>query len=144
MPSVTYTFSANSVAQSGQVNQNFTDLVNVIRWTFVFPVTGTLVTGTSLTPILIVPATLTIVKAYAAVKTAPTGAAILVDINKNGTSIWSVTPGNRLTIAAGATTGNTSTFDTTSLAEGDLLTFDIDQIGSTVGGADITVQLKCS
>ncbi len=144
MPSVTNTFSANSKIQSAQVNQNFTDLVNAIRTTFVFPVTGTLATGTSLTATLVVPATLTIVKAYVVVKTAPTGAAIIVDINKNGTSLWSVTPGNRVQIADGATTGYQTIFDTTALAEGDLLTIDLDQVGSTTSGVDLTIELKCS
>lgn len=108
---------------------------------YVFPLTGSLVTGTSLTPILIATRALTIVKAYANVKTAPTDAAIIVDINKNGTTIWS-TQANRLQVAAGATSGTETDFDVTTLAEGDILTMDIDQVGSTVAGADLTVTLK--
>ena len=114
-----------------------------ILTTFAWTITGSLVTGTSLTPILIVPNNLTIIKAYAAVKTAPTGASILIDINLNGTSIWSSTPANRLTITAGATSGNQTSFDSTTLTDGDLLTIDCDQIGSTIAGADLTIQLKC-
>ena len=109
---------------------------------FTFPIAGTLVVGTSLTSLLIVTKSLTITKAYAAVKTAPTGTALIADLNKNGTSIWASTPANRLQIAAAATSGSQTSFDTTTLVEGDTLTCDVDQVGSTIAGADLTVQLK--
>lgn len=109
--------------------------------TFVFPIAGSLVVGTSLTSALIATRALTLTKAYAYVKQAPTGAAIIVDINRNGSSIWGATPANRLTIADGLQSGSQTAFDTATLAEGDVLTPDIDQIGSTVGGADLTIQL---
>ena len=113
------------------------------RPTFVFTITGTMVTGTSLAPILVAHRALTIVKAYANVKTAPTGAALIFDIKKNGTSIWNSTPADRVEIAAAATSGTETSFDTTALTEGDTLTLDVDQIGSTVAGADATVQIRC-
>lgn len=109
---------------------------------FAFSVVGTLSTGTSQTPALIALQSMTISKAYANVKTAPTGASILVDINKNGTSIWGTTQANRLTVLASATTGTQTSFDTTALVEGDILTIDLDQVGSTVAGADITITVK--
>lgn len=109
---------------------------------FVFTVTGALVTGTSLAPLLIATQTLTITKVYVNVKTAPTDADLIIDINKNGTSIWNSTQANRATISDGATSGTQTSFDTTSLSEGDILTLDIDQIGSTVAGADLTVVVK--
>jgi len=118
-------------------------LANEILPTFVVTITGTLTTGTSLTPILIVPQDLLILKAYAAVKTAPVGANIVVDINVNGTSIWNTTPANRLSIVAGSDTGNQTLFDTTQLSDGDLLTFDLDTVGSSTAGADITIELRC-
>lgn len=109
---------------------------------FVFTITGTLTTGTSLAPILIPTGALTITKAYLNVKTAPTGAALIVDINKNGTSIWNSNQANRVQVAAAATSGTQTSFDTTSLTEGDVITVDIDQVGSTVAGADLTITLK--
>lgn len=109
---------------------------------FVFPVAGTLAVGTSLTPLLLAPKSLTIIKAYANVKTAPTGANLIFDINKNGTSIWNATQANRVTVVATATSGTQTSFDTTTLVEGDILTLDIDQIGSTIAGANATVTLK--
>lgn len=109
---------------------------------YIGTVTGTLTTGTSVTPALIVVAGQTITKAYAYAKTAPTGASLLIDINKNGTSIWNTNQSNRLAIAAGDNEGNQTNFDTTSLADEDILTIDIDQVGSTVAGADLTIVLK--
>ncbi len=144
MPTVTNTFSASSIIKSSEVNTNFTDVTSAILPTFTFTIVGTLVTGTNLTPALIVNNGLTITKAYAYVKTAPTGTSIIIDINVNGMSIWNVTPANRLTIAASAQTGNQTSFDSTTLAENDIITIDLDQIGSTVAGANITVELKCT
>ncbi len=108
-----------------------------------FTIVGTLVVGTDLTPLLIAPIALTIKKAFARIKTAPAGASIIIDINKNGTSIWAVNQANRLTIAAAANSATQTSFDTSSLAEGDYLTLDVDQVGSTTAGADLTVELYC-
>lgn len=84
--------------------------------------------------------TLTIVEVYAEVGTAPTGASIICDVNKNGSTIWS-TQANRVAIAATSLNGNSTTFNTTSIAQGDRLTFDVDQIGSTIAGSDLTLQV---
>lgn len=113
------------------------------RPTFLFTVTGSLVVASSVTPILPVHRTLTIIKAFGTLKTAPVGASLIVDINKNGTSIWASTPANRLTVLSSATTGSRSSFDTTTLADEDGLTLDVDQIGSTTAGADLSVYLRC-
>jgi hypothetical protein len=75
-------------------------------------------------------------------KTAPTGAALIADINVGATSIWATTQANRPTIAAAATSGTGTAFDTTTLSDGDVLTLDIDQIGSTVAGGQITLILE--
>lgn len=111
--------------------------------TFVFTITGTVVTGTSLTPALIVPKALTITKAYIYAKTVNTGADLIIDINKNGSTIWA-TQSNRITLPASDADGQASqtSFDTTSITEGDILTVDVDQIGSTIAGQDITIALK--
>jgi len=110
---------------------------------FAWYVEGNLVTGTNFGPRYVAPQALTLVKCWLIVRTAPTGAAILIDLNKNGSTIWS-TQANRATIAAAATSGNTTTFNTTALAAGDYLDLDIDQVGSTVAGVDLTVVLECS
>ena len=109
---------------------------------FVFTYPGALIADVSVTPILIATRTLEIIKAYANVKVAPTGADLIIDLNKNASTIWS-TQANRLKILAGATEGTQTSFNTISLVEGDKLTMDIDQVGSTVAGEDLTVSLKC-
>ena len=66
----------------------------------------------------------------------PTGSAAQMDVNKNGTTIFSTNP----TLDAGesdsndATTPSVLTANPTELDVGDILDFDLDQIGSTNAG----------
>lgn len=83
--------------------------------------------------------TLTITSVQASVSTAPTGASIIVDITKNGTSIYT-TQTNRPTIAISGFSAAGGVPNLT-WANGEYLTVDIDQIGSTVAGANLTVQI---
>lgn len=85
----------------------------------------------------------TISNVRASVGTAPTGAALIVDVNKNGTTIFTSQSG-RPQIAASGNTDVSDIPDVTSLAAGDYLTVDVDQVGSTVAGADLTVQVYVS
>lgn len=78
-------------------------------------------------------ADISLVKIYAA--TAPTGATLIVDVNKNGTTIFT-TQGNRPTIAISGNADDSGTPDVTTVAEGDRLSFDIDQIGSGDAGGN--------
>ena len=76
--------------------------------------------------------------------TAPTGASLIADINKNGVTMFT-TQANRPTIAAGANSAGAVTLpDITALAAGDYVSVDIDQIGSGVAGSDLTVAIKVS
>lgn len=81
----------------------------------------------------------TISSVRASCGTAPTGASLKVDVNKNGTTIFT-NQANRPEIAIGANT-DTSVPDVTALVDGDYLTFDIDQVGSTVAGSDLVIQV---
>lgn len=78
------------------------------------------------------------VRAYAG--TAPTGASMIVDVNKNGTTVFT-TQANRPTIAAAANASSTTKPDVTAVAAGDRLSVDVDQIGSTVAGSDLLVSV---
>lgn len=80
----------------------------------------------------------TISSVRASVGVAPTGSSLIVDINKNGTTIYG-TQANRPTITASGFTALGGTASVTSLIAGDYLTVDIDQIGSTISGSDLTV-----
>lgn len=84
---------------------------------------------------------LTIRSVRATVNTAPTGAAIICDVNLSGTTIFT-TQANRPTIAAGAkTSGKVTSMNVTTVPDGGYLSVDIDQIGSTVQGSDLLVQI---
>jgi len=109
--------------------------------TFVLAAGTTLTAGVGKARITI-PYNATILKAYIVAGTGPVGASVILDINQNGTSIWNSTPANRLTIADGSTTGSQTAFDTATIIEGDILTVDVDQVGTTTAGGDVTAQLK--
>ena len=72
---------------------------------------------------------------------AATGANVIVDINVNGSSILST----KLTIDAGEKTSTTAAIpaviSTSSIVDDSELTFDIDQIGSTLPGTGLLVTL---
>lgn len=75
-------------------------------------------------------------------KTAPTAAALIADVNVDGTSLWASTQANRPTITAAATSGTGTAFDTATISAGDVLTLDIDQVGSTIAGGQATLILE--
>lgn len=108
--------------------------------TFLLAVGTAATTGANKTNELLVPRNGKIIKAFARAKTPPAGAALIFDINLNGTTIWTTT-GNRLQIAAGASNGVQTSFDSFALVETDSLSIDIDQVGSSTAGQDITVEL---
>ena len=99
--------------------------------------------GTNKTNAIIIPSNMTIVKCYAHVTIASTGTDLIFNIKKNGTSIWNINSSNKITIIAGNNSAVQTVFDTISLVEGDLLTIDVDQIGSIISGSDAIIMLKC-
>lgn len=79
--------------------------------------------------------TLTFIKARLTVGTAPTGSDLIGVFKKNGTTVATVT------ITAGTNTGTSTTFSPTTIADGEYLTLDLTQVGSTVAGSDLTGQI---
>lgn len=75
--------------------------------------------------------------------TGPAGQALILDVHKDGTTIYS-TQGNRPQIAAGQVTGTGGTPDVATWAMGEYLTVDIDQVGTTTPGSDLTVTIPAS
>lgn len=114
-----------------------------ITRTLSFAVTGTVELLNDVAPTIIVDGTLTIVKVKLVVKTAPTGADLTVDVNKNGETIFT-TQGNRPHIDISATSGDSGAPDVTGLVEDDKVTVDVDVIGSTIAGADLTIEVVCT
>lgn len=106
----------------------------------VFGREGTLITGTGKSKMpMLSPGR--ILGVQARVNTAPTGASVIVDVNKNGGTIFT-TQGNRPTIAASALASGVAVPDTQAFVAGDYLSIDIDQVGSTVAGADLLVAIR--
>jgi hypothetical protein len=82
-----------------------------------------------------------VLKVRAMVGTAPVGASVTIDINKNGSTIFT-TQGNRPTIASGQNDSGTAVPDITDLAPGDYVTVDIDTVGAPgTEGEDLVVTL---
>ena len=84
--------------------------------------------------------TQTVLSTRISVGVSPSGAPIVVDINKNGTSIY--TTATKPTIPSGGVTDKAVPDAGTTLADGDFLTIDVDSIGSTVAGSNLTVQIE--
>lgn len=97
-----------------------------------------LTTGTAKISIPI-PFDMIVTEVFANVNTAPTGSAISVDINEDGVSILSTV----ITIDAGETSSLTAAtppvISDNSLTKGNVLSVDIDAIGSTVAGTGLKV-----
>jgi hypothetical protein len=72
------------------------------------------------------------------VGTAPASTALIVDVNKNGTTIFT-SQAARPQIAAAGTSATSGAPAVTSFAKGDTISFDIDQIGTGTVGADLMV-----
>lgn len=110
------------------------------KYTVTYTITDLLAVATGTKRLYIEQAsTIVAVRAHAA--TAPTGADLIFDVNKNGTTIFT-TQGNRSRVVAGSNAGSAVTnMDVTALAAGDYLTVDVDQVGSTFAGADATISI---
>jgi len=106
-----------------------------------FAYVGTLTTGTSVSPLLVTPCSLDIVNVKAIVKTACGSGSIIVDVNKDGTTVFS-TQANRPTLPSGSLIVTSSAPDVTSLPEGSVIAIDIDSVGNSIG-ADLSVIVKC-
>jgi hypothetical protein len=111
--------------------------------TILIPIDGNLTAGTNLSFEIVVPFDMTCYEVYVNVKTAPTGANLIIDVNLNGTTIFT-TQANRPAITAGNKTAVSPAPDVTSLPKNAVLTVDVDQIGSTIPGGDLVVEIRCT
>lgn len=105
-----------------------------------------------------IPVGCTVQRVDATVTTAPISAptttglvvtGIVIDVNEcdkaitGCTSLWSSDPSRRLGILAYETTGQQVVFDDNQIARGHYVSFDIDQVGVTTAGSNLTVTLVC-
>jgi hypothetical protein len=93
-------------------------------------------TGTSLTVAWIATRTASFTACYIAAETAPVGSPLTVDVNRNGTSIFGA---SKLQLASGSSYAKLTAFALRTVAEGDLLSIDIDAVGSTTAGQRVNV-----
>lgn len=139
--------SVNSPSSGQVLSYNGSDL----EWksssqfmTYAFSKGGSLTTGTGTFRIYNdTGVTWTIAAVRASVGTAPTGSTLVVDVNVNGTTIYA-TQSNRPAIAISGNTATGGTPSTATIANGQYFTVDIDQVGSTIAGSDLTVQITLS
>lgn len=141
-------FAPNSKIESAKVNANFTNLeghalfVN-LKWFF----PGGLTTQTS-KDYFSVPGDVNWDRVDLVVETVPTGAAIIVDIERSTddgatwVTIFTNTS-NRPQVAISARAGNTTTIDVPGGTGNDhMWRAKISQVGSTIAGANLGVTLK--
>lgn len=81
-----------------------------------------------------------IIRVRASVGVPPTGSDLVIDVNKNGSTLFP-DQAQRPRIVDGSNTGY-SVPSNRLLAEGDYLTLDTDQIGSTNPGSNLVVQVR--
>lgn len=94
------------------------------------------------TIVLSLPFAYTILGISAAVFTAPTGADIILDVNLNGTTIFT-TQANRPRIVAGTTnTVGETVPDVTAIPAYGHVTVDRDQVGSIIAGGPLTLFVR--
>jgi len=108
-----------------------------------YALTGTLAVATSSLPFMF-PTAATILGVCASVTNPPSGDDIILDANLNGTTIFT-TQDNRPRIVNGEskTSGiEVTTMDITQVAAGDLLTVNIDQVGSSFAGSNLVVVVR--
>lgn len=83
----------------------------------------------------------TLLAVRANVKTAPTGATLVVDINEEGTSVLSTKLSIDATEKTSTTAATAAVISDSNLADDAEMTIDIDQVGSTVAGVGLKVGL---
>lgn len=141
-------FSPNTKIKSSEANANFTNLSThgrnvTLQWLFA----GTLTTQESI-DIKQVPDAVTWSRCDIVVGTVPTGASIIVDIERstdNGATWVTIFTGgtNRPVISVSNRAGSTTTVDVPAgTANSHLWRAKVSQVGSTIAGSDLSVMLK--
>jgi hypothetical protein len=84
----------------------------------------------------------TITGVRASVGVAPTGGSIIIDVNVNGASVFASQASQPKIPADEYTSGKITSLAQASVAPGQYLTVDVDQVGATTPGSDLTVQVE--
>jgi len=117
------------------------NLSDYVTLTFFIP-TADITVGTNKTYEIYAPIALTVDKVYIHAKAAPgTGKTVTVDVNKNGTTIFT-TQANRPSITESTKADESGTPDVTSVAKNDIISMDIDEATSGHSATDMTIQVR--
>lgn len=108
--------------------------------TFVYTIPYTLAAGSTGTARIPIPFDCYVDYCVATVNTAPTGASVVLDVKKNGVTLYT-TSANRPTIAANAFASPVAYPNVTQCLKGDYLTADVISVGSTIAGADAVLMV---
>jgi hypothetical protein len=118
-----------------------TQEINLSRKLYFWYLDGAVETGTNMSATLYLVSDGKILAARAYGSTAPTGSEVQIDVNYNGVSIWTATS-SQLILAAGSTSTSVTAFVTTNVTAGGTMIIDIDKIGATTPGGNVTVQIE--
>lgn len=128
-------------AAFGKVNDSFETINKIALVIAASDETTALTTGAAKATFRM-PFAMTLTEVRASVTTAPTGAALIIDVNQGGASVVAT---ERPAILAGEKTSTTSStpgvVSTSALTDDAEITIDIDQVGSSVAGAGLKVTL---
>ena len=120
--------------------------VGVVREIARFSIQGEMATGQKVIPSIVFPRGCTVLRVDAYLDTAPTGAAFRLDLEAiaqgAGSSIFDTN--DYVEIAIAANTGNSTDMEGTNsvIAAGERLEIDIDQVGSTIPGSDLSITIE--
>lgn len=119
-----------------------TQEINLSRKLYFWYLEGAVESGANASATLVLVSDGKIYGAKAYVSTVAAGGdGIQVDILYNGSSIWSATS-DQVLLAPGSTSTSVASFATTNVAEGGLLTIDLDKVGETTPGGNLTVMVE--
>lgn len=114
--------------------------VDLARETLTFTIAGAIAVQTGILR-LYIEADGEIEKVRVSVGEAPVGSSLVVDVNRNGISIFGADP--KPTVLAGENTGVvTLTTPVQVAADTDYLTVDVDTVGASVSGSNLVVQVR--
>lgn len=111
-----------------------------VRNTFKLEASGALTTGVK--DRWVAPFDGEVVNVIATVGTAPTGDDLIIDLEKNGTTVFSTTANKPTVEATKKTSALSARPDVPRFAAGDVLAINVTQVGSTVAGSDLDVVVQ--
>ena len=107
---------------------------------FNFSFVGSLFVSSDIQPPLILPVGVTVVKVFAKLGVAPTGATdVRFDLKKNGSD--SIFTAGYMELGTTSVTSEDDLTAHAALSSGDYLSLDVTQIGDTIGGSDLTINI---